>query len=66
MWSEAAFESESPIAVVKENGICIVKPKYAALVRAAYDPVMQGYSEDASHALRLFPRVSKLYGDLVQ
>ena len=66
VWAEDAFSSQSPIAVVKENGICIVKPDFAALVRAAYDPLMPSSAIDASHALRLHPRVEKLYRDLVQ
>ena len=66
VWAEDAFSAQCPIAVVKENGICIVKPDFAALVRAAYDPLMPPSSVDASHALRLHPRVEKLYRDLVQ
>lgn len=64
LWSDKSFENDSPIAVLKDNGICIVKPKYAALVRAAYDPTMPASAGDASHALRLFPRVAKLFGDM--
>jgi len=65
-WSEDAFATESPIATIKENGICIVKPSFACLVRAAYDPVMPDSATDASHSLRLYPRVQKLYSDLEQ
>lgn len=66
LWSEDAFSAQSPIAVIKENGICIVKPNFASLVRAAYDPIMPSSATDVSHALRLHPRVEKLYRDLVQ
>jgi hypothetical protein len=66
VWGEEAFKSESPIAVIKENGICIVKPNYAALVRAAYDPTLPVSAVDISHAMRLHPRVEKLYQDMVQ
>jgi hypothetical protein len=66
VWDEDAFKSESPIAVIKENGICIVKPNYAALVRAAYDPILPASALDGSHALRLHPRMEKLYQDMVQ
>ena len=64
LWSDKSFESDSPIATLKDNGICIVKPKYAALVRAAYDSTMPASAGDASHVLRLFPRVAKLFGDM--
>jgi hypothetical protein len=65
-WSETAFTTLSPIAVIEENGICIVKPSFATLVRAAYDPVLPSSATDTSHALRLYPRAEKLYLDLQQ
>lgn len=65
-WAEDAFSNESPIALVKENDICIVKPQFAALVRGAYDPVMPPAAKDASHALRLHPRANKLYREMMQ
>lgn len=66
LWAEDAFSAQSPIAVIQENGICIVKPSFASLVRAAYDPILPPSATDASHALRLYPRMEKLYRDLVQ
>ena len=66
VWSKDAFSSHSPIAVIKENGICIVKPSFASLVRAAYDPILPSYASDASHALRLHPRADKLYREMMQ
>ncbi len=65
-WAEDAFLSLSPIALVEENGICIVKPSFAALVRAAYDPLLPDAAPDVSHALRLHPRAEKLYAGLQQ
>ncbi len=65
-WAEDAFSCQSPIALVKENGICIVKPQFAALVRGAYDPVMPSVATDTSHALRLHPRADKLYREMMQ
>lgn len=65
-WSEDAFEIQSPIATIKENGICIVKPSFACLVRAAYDATMPPSASDTSHAMRLHPRMQKLYNDLEQ
>jgi hypothetical protein len=64
LWSSDAFAENSPIAVVKENGICIVKPEYAALIRAAYDPVLPVSATDQTHALRLSARASLLLEDL--
>ena len=57
LWSPDAFKDESPIAMVKKNNMCVVKPVYAALVKAAYDKVLPNYSEDSSHALRLQSRL---------
>ncbi|MFK5998402.1 MAG: hypothetical protein QM492_09880 [Rhodobacterales bacterium] len=65
-WAEDAFSSLSPIAMVEKNGICIVKPSFAALVRAAYDPMLPDVAKDASHALRLQPRAEKLFLGLQQ
>lgn len=63
-WSEGAFSQVSPIATVKENNMCIVKPEFAAIVRAAYDPMMPVSSDDPSHALRVAARAGKLVQDI--
>jgi hypothetical protein len=55
LWSEAAFRDRSPLAVA--GNTTILRPEIAALVRAAYDPVMPVVARDASHALRLFARM---------
>ncbi|MEM7506789.1 MAG: hypothetical protein AAF415_08580 [Pseudomonadota bacterium] len=63
LWSDSAFTEESPIALVEDKsgaGRCIVKPWYADLIRAAYDPVLNDTAEDASFALRLGARMQKL------
>lgn len=65
VWGEGAFATTSPIATIKENGLCIVKPEFAALVRAAYDPLMPASADDASHALRLGARAQVLLKDMV-
>ena len=65
-WGEEVFSNQSPIAVLKENGICIVNPEFASLVRGAYDPVMPPVATDISHALRLHPRANRLYRDMMQ
>jgi len=46
MFSPDAFLTESPIAVLAENGLCIPKPSYAALIRAAYDPILPEAAKD--------------------
>jgi len=60
-WSRDAFATESPTAVIQQNGICIVKPEWAALTRAAYDAALPDKASDPSHALRLSARAKLLY-----
>ena len=57
LWSPTAFLQDSPIAILQKSNRCIVKPFYAALIKAAYDPVLPNHSLDKSHALRLKARV---------
>lgn len=64
LWGDDAFDDDSPIAIVPQNGICIVKPNYAAVIRAAYDPVLPPSATDPSHAMRLTARAEKLLDDL--
>lgn len=64
LWSERAFDGESPIARIPSNNMVIVKPEYAAIVRAAYDPALPVRAEDPSHALRLGARAQLLLADL--
>ncbi|WP_171117489.1 hypothetical protein [Ruegeria sp. HKCCA5463] len=58
LWSDTAFRTQSPLAVAGE--MTILRPDVAALIRAAYDPVLPGSAQDASHALRLFARLEPL------
>jgi hypothetical protein len=55
LWSEAAFADISPLG--SAEGIVILRPEIAAVIRAAYDRVMPSVSRDASHALRLAARL---------
>lgn len=57
LWSDRAFIDQSPLAVAKE--VTVVRPDIAALMRAAYDPVLPVMAQDASHALRLHARMQK-------
>jgi hypothetical protein len=54
-WGEGAFAAASPLAEVA--GRVILRPEIAALIRAAYDPVLPVMAQDASHALRLAARL---------
>ncbi|GGX49420.1 hypothetical protein GCM10007385_17050 [Tateyamaria omphalii] len=56
LWSDLAFRDRSPLAVAGET--TVLRPDIAALIRAAYDPVMPVAADDASHALRLSARVT--------
>lgn len=64
LWSEEAFSTDTPIGVIEQNGLCIVKPNFASLIRAAYDPVLPVAATDDAHALRLAPRAEKLLKDM--
>ena len=55
LWSDVAFRSRSPLAQVEDK--TILRPDIAALIRAAYDPVMPAFSDDPSHAIRLAARI---------
>lgn len=56
LWSDTAFRDSSPLAVTG-GGATILRPEIAAVIKAAYDPVMPAADADKSHALRLFARV---------
>ncbi|WP_341211994.1 hypothetical protein [uncultured Limimaricola sp.] len=55
-WSESAFDTASPLAA-SEDGTVVLKPEIAALIRAAYDPVLPAASDDPATALRLAARM---------
>ena len=55
LWSDTAFRQRSPLAVA--GGATILRPEIAALIRAAYDPVLPATTRERSHALRLFARL---------
>lgn len=58
-WGEAAFAGTSPLALHPETGATILRPEIAAVIRAAYDPVLPDAAEDPSHALRVFARMAR-------
>ena len=57
-WGPNAFGGGSPLAVHPEKELIVLKPEFADLIRAAYDPLMPLSASDPSHALRLVARVT--------
>ncbi len=55
-WGEGAFAGRAPLVAGGEGG-GVLRPEFAAIVRAAYDPVLPDVADDPSHALRLFARM---------
>lgn len=55
-WAEGAFAGRPLLS--RAGGEAILRPAVAALIRAAYDPVLPDAAGDASHALRLAARMS--------
>ncbi|EIE49903.1 hypothetical protein AL036_19645 [Salipiger aestuarii] len=55
-WDEGAFAETSPLGQL-DDGRVVLRPDVAALLRAAYDPVMPVAATDPSHALRLSARM---------
>ena len=55
LWSENAFVAQAPLAQI--SGRAVLRPEIAAVIRAAYDPVLPLASDDPSHALRLAARL---------
>jgi hypothetical protein len=53
LWSDTA-----PSLLGEINGMTVLRPEIAGVIRAAYDPVMPSVAHDPSHALRLSARVS--------
>ncbi len=58
LWSDAAFRGASPLALVE--GVAVLRPEIAAVIRAAYDPVLPAASREPGHGLRLAARAGRL------
>lgn len=60
LWSDTAFSGPgaSPLARTVQ-GHTLLRPDIAALMRAAYDPVLPDVARDPAHALRLSARVRR-------
>ncbi|MDR9427414.1 MAG: hypothetical protein RI538_03300 [Salibaculum sp.] len=55
LWSDQAFTEASPLAMAE--GVAVLRPEVAGVIRAAYDPILPAVAQDPSHALRLFARL---------
>lgn len=55
LWCEQAFAEKSPLAMA--DGVTVLRPEIADLIRVAYDPVLPNVARDVSHALRLSARI---------
>ncbi len=56
LWSDLAFFRSGPLARV--DGRVVLRPDVAAIIRAAYDPVLPAVARDASHGLRIAARIA--------
>ncbi len=55
LWSDIAFAARPVLA--DAGGVAVLRDDIAAVIRAAYAPVLPHFSRDASHALRLWARL---------
>ena len=55
IWGDGAFESTSPLVLA--DGVAVLRPEIATLIRAAYDPTLPNVANDTAHALRIYARV---------
>lgn len=55
LWSDTAFAKTAPIA--DAGGVAVLREGIAAVIRAAYAPMMPAAANDAAHALRLWARL---------
>ncbi len=58
LWSDRAFTGRSAL-VRTDEGVTILRPVVAAVIRAAYDPVLPVIAQDPAHALRLLARMPR-------
>ena len=55
LWSDTAFKTQSPLALVGET--TVLRPEIGQVIAAAYDPILPASSQDPTHALRMFARI---------
>jgi hypothetical protein len=56
-WADGAFLDRS--VLTRFGGEVVLVPEIAAIIRAAYDPVLPAVARDASHGLRLAARMAQ-------
>ena len=59
LWSDRAFTDRAAF-VRTPAGAAVLRPDIAALIRAAYDPVLPAAARDPAHALRLAARLGQM------
>lgn len=59
LWSDTAFQTQSPLALVGET--TVLRPEIGQLISAAYDPVLPVSTKDPTHALRLSARIGVMH-----
>lgn len=52
LWGDGA-----PAFLARAEGVTVLRPEIASLIRAAYDPVLPAFSAEAAHAFRLAARL---------
>ena len=55
LWSDTAFKTQSPLALVGET--TVLRPEIGQVIAAAYDPILPVSSHDPTHALRMSARI---------
>mgnify|MGYP000294704450 FL=1 len=55
LWSDTAFKTQSPLALVGET--TVLRPEIGQIIAAAYDPILPVSSQDPTHALRMSARI---------
>ena len=55
LWSDMAFRTQSPLALVGET--TVLRPEIGQVIAAAYDPILPVSSHDPTHALRMSARI---------
>ena len=58
LWSDRAFSDRAAFARTAD-GVAVLRPEIAAVIRAAHDPALPVVARDASHALRLAARLPR-------
>jgi len=58
LWSDAAFQDRSPLALIPGQDVAVLRPEIGQLIRAAYDPILPRAAQDSAHALRLSARLA--------